>query len=434
VGRPRQPHVGPPIEVTIESLDDQARGVARVDGKVVFVTGALPGERVLARYTRHRGRYDEAKTTQVLDACDDRVVPPCAHFGDCGGCGLQHLAHPAQIAHKQTRLLDNLSRLAGVVPGTVVEPIVGPTWGYRARARLGVEQRKGRGNTILGFRERGSHKVAAVDACAVLDTRVGPHLESLCEALAALPGSVGMKELDLALGDSAGIMAVAMTAEPGADELSLLNQWCDDHHLTLSLESSRRVDREPLLRYRLPEFDLFLEFSSGDFTQVNTDVNQQLVSQAVRLAQLSSDHRVLDLFCGIGNFSLPIARRSAHVVGIEGNGGAVVRASNNALRNDVQNAEFHQSDLSHSKNLRSWFRQRWDCLLLDPPRAGAAAVIEALPKHPPPRIVYVSCSPASLARDVRVAVQRHGYTLTHTGVVDMFPHTDQVESISVLTL
>jgi 23S rRNA (uracil1939-C5)-methyltransferase len=450
VSRRRKPATLPPVTLDIDDLDDQGRGVARLDGKVVFVSGALPGEQVVATYTRTRGRYDEARVASVLRAHPERVEPRCAHFDVCGGCVLQHLAHPSQVALKQGRLLDNLERLGGVRPEQILDPLVGDAFGYRTRARLGVKYVPKKGGVLVGFRERNGHKIADVHGCEVLDQRVGGGLDALREGLGELELRARIPQIEVALGDSTGALAFrhldplpdadaerlgAMTSALG---LGCFGQSAGPASITpIAAEADEQSGDDGVpgngapLWYALPDFDLEMHFGPADFTQVNPAVNRRMVAQAMTLLRPEELASVLDLFSGIGNFSLPIARRAAQVLGVEGSAPAVQRARHNAALNGIENARFEVCDLAEAEGVAALLQGAFDGLLLDPPRSGAQAVVEALSSAGPQRIVYVSCSPATLARDAAELTGRLGYYLRAAGIIDMFPHTNHVESMAL---
>lgn len=427
------------FEADVVDLDDQGRAVGRVAGKVVFIDGALPGERVRARYTRRRGRYDEAVVEAVLVAHPQRVVPPCRHFEHCGGCVLQHLEHGAQLELKQARLLANLERLGGVRPLRLLEPLVGSPWGYRSRARLSVKHVPDKGGVLVGFRERNDHRIARMDSCMVLDRRVGEAIPALREALDGLQLRARVPQVEVALGEDEGALSFRHLDPLPDSDAARLTELCTGLDLQCHVQPQGPASIGPLaparpeaLHYRLPAFALRMEFGIGHFTQVNAAVNRAMVEQAMVLLQPCPGDRVLDLYCGIGNFTLPIARSGATVAGLEGSDAAVQQARHNASLNGLDTVHFASGDLDDVALCASWLGRGWSALLLDPPRAGAAALVEALARAPlPGRIVYVSCSPATLARDAAALCQTHGYRLAAAGIVDMFPHTNHVESMAL---
>jgi 23S rRNA (uracil1939-C5)-methyltransferase len=437
--RRQQPRPDVVHEAVIESSSHDGRGVARIDGKATFVHGALPGEHVRLRVVRHHRNFDEAETEAVLAPSPDRVEPACARFGVCGGCSLQHLAPAAQIAGKQQALLDALRHIGQLEPEQVFPPIVGSSpWGYRRKARLGVKYVAKKGKALVGFRERRSSFVTDTDHCPVLHPRVGEALG----ALAALIGSLDIRErvpqVEVAMGDEACILVFRALAPPTAADRDRLCAFAATHDVAVYVQEGGLDSIRPLegagieLTYALPEFDVALAFRPGDFTQVNFEVNRLMVARAVELLRPQAHERVLDLFCGLGNFTLPLARRAAEVVGVEGEAGLVARARANATRNGIANVRFHTANLYAALDAEPWLRERFAAALLDPPRTGAIEVLPLLPRLGVERLVYVSCYPGTLARDAAELVQRHGYRLVGAGVMDMFPHTAHVESIAVL--
>ena len=425
-------------EAVIESSSHDGRGVARIDGKATFVHGALPGERVRLRVVRHHRNFDEAEAEAVLEPSADRVEPACPRFGVCGGCSLQHVAPVAQIESKQQALLDALRHIGHLEPERIFAPIVGSSpWGYRRKARLGVKYVGKKGKVLVGFRERSSSFVTDTERCPVLHPRVGEALA----ALAALIGSLDIRErvpqVEVAMGDERCILVFRVLAPPSAGDAERLRSFGAAHGFVVYLQEGGLDSIRPLdppgvqLTYALPEFDVELEFRPGDFTQVNFEVNRLMVARAVELLRPQPQERVLDLFCGLGNFTLPLARRAAEVVGVEGEAGLVARARANALRNGIGNARFYTANLYAALDAEPWLRERFEAALLDPPRTGAVEVLPLLPRLGVERLVYVSCYPGTLARDAAELVQRHGYRLVGAGAMDMFPHTAHVESIAV---
>lgn len=428
-----------PFEALVEGFDDEGRGVARVAGKVVFIEGALPGERVVARYTRTRGRYDEARSVEILEPHPQRVQPLCPHHAVCGGCVVQHLEHPGQVGLKAERLFDNLTRIAKVEPEEILQPIVGEPWGYRKRARLAIKvSKKKRGGTSVGFRHRSNHTVADIRGCDVLDPRVGAHIGDIREAAQKFSPRAGIEQLEVSLGDVGGTLTAHHGGVLSDRDWATLLALGEQLKVGVNLRSTSSGAVAPVddgslgaTSYSLPEFDLKLEFGAEDFTQVNFDVNRQMVRRVMELLRPAELGSVLDLFCGIGNLSLPVARLGTPVVGVEGSSSAVSRARDNVAVNGLTEARFEVGDLADAATCTKWLSQSYDGLLIDPPRAGAAAVIAALGGQLPDRIVYVSCAPATLARDADRLCNTLGYKLRATGIVDMFPHTNHVESLSL---
>lgn len=428
---------GPSQEAEIVDLTHEGHGVARIEGKAVFVPDALPGERIVLRRTRRHRNFDEAMLETVLRPSPERVEPGCPHFGLCGGCALQHLSPEAQLTFKQSQLTENLARLGGVAPERMIEPLTGPVWGYRRRARLGVKYVRRKGRVLVGFRERSAPFVADLHECRVL----APPADRLIDPLATLIGGLSIAEkvpqVELAVSDDACAMVLRVLEPPSPADLDRLREFEAARAVRLYLQPGGPasvvpiVSDNPPLRYELGRWGVSIEFEPTDFIQVNGAVNSAMVERALELlAPLPSD-RVLDLFCGLGNFSLPLAKRAGRVTGVEGDPSLVQRASANAVRNGLANAEFHVADLTASMQGAPWACGTYERVLLDPPRAGAREVLPVVGGCGAVRVVYISCHPGSLARDAGILVREHGFRLTEAGVMDMFPHTTHVEAIAV---
>ena len=425
------------FEAQVQALDRSGRGVAVVGGKKTLVHGALPGERVSFRYLQRRRNHDEAQVTAVLEANDERVTPGCEHFGVCGGCSLQHLHPAAQLAFKQQALLDDLAQIGGVHPESLLPPVLNDSpWGYRRKARLGVRYVTRKGRVLVGFRERGSSFVADLNACRVMHPRVGKLLQPLGDLIGSLSVSRRLAQVEVVMDDERCVLVLRVLDPLTADDEQRLIQFQSTHQIHFYIQTGGPDSIRPLgkpvgLAYALPAHDLTLDFLPGDFTQVNTEINRKMVDLALQLLAPTATDRVLDLFCGLGNFTLPIARLCQDVVGIEGDPGLVARARANAVRNELPHVEFHAADLYGEALQGPWLERRYDKALLDPPRSGALEVLPHLPRLGVRRIVYVSCYPGTLARDAGELVHRHGYRLVSAGVMDMFPHTAHVESIAL---
>ncbi len=460
------------LMLQIESMDLEGQGVARHEGKVVFVQGALAGEQVLARVVKRKPRFDRAELVSILRGSSQRVTPACPHFGVCGGCSMQHLEPAAQLAVKQQALEDQLLHIGGIRPETVLRPVAGPTWGYRFRARLSVRHVPRKGGVLVGFHERGSSYVADMRECRVLPRRVSDLLMPLRELVGSLSIRDRAPQIELAVGEvsaarsessgdgTAGrtrqiIALVLRILEPLTDSdrnalsrfaLSYSVEWwlqpkgpdsivlfCDDEGRLAPNEPDHPVRSS--LAYELPEYGIRMPYRPTDFTQVNHAVNTVLIRQALGLLKPQAGERIADLFCGLGNFSLPMASLGCQVLGIEGSSALVERAAENARLNGLAGrAEFMAEDL-FGMTVERW-RQigHLDRLLIDPPREGALAVCQALASTEttrPKRIVYVSCNPGTLARDAAILVNTGGWQLKSAGAVNMFPHTSHVESIAV---
>lgn len=485
MARRREPPAEILIPVDIESIDLEGQGVGHHDGKVVFVRGALPGEQVVARIVRRKPRHDVAQTVSVARPSPSRVTPRCPHFGVCGGCSIQHVDPLAQVAFKQRVLEETLSHLGRTRPEHVLAPIVGPAWGYRYRARLTVRHVPKKGGVLVGFHERGSSYVADMLECHTLP----PHVSALLPALRQLVEGLSIRDrlpqIEVAVGDRDRELITALVFrvlnDPSEADLERLRGFVAAHGLEGWLQSRGPESIVPLpgttprrLGYSLPDFGLWMGFSPTEFTQVNSGVNQVLVTRAVRLLAPGPDETVADLFCGLGNFSLPLARRAGRVIGIEGSRELVRRAEETARANGFRvdatdpddggaapeaddrvaagaqaapsapaaalpdrsgaRVAFRVADLFAFDEARWQALGRIDCCLIDPPRDGAMAVARVLATtpNPPRRVVYVSCNPATLARDVDILVREGGWRLVAAGVVNMFAQTSHVESIAVL--
>jgi len=421
----------------IESLDQEGRGVTHVGGKAVFVDGALPGEEVRFRRMRRRRRHDEAVVIEVLQASPERRTPRCPHFGTCGGCSLQHLEHGAQLAAKRRVVADALAHIGGITPGAWLPPLTGPGFGYRRRARLGCKYVDRKGRVLVGFRERSSPLLADLAACEVLAAPVGAQLTALSELVASLGIRRRVAQIEVAVGDNAAALVLRVLDEPDAADLERLQAFEARHGIALYLQPGGLDTVRPLtvpavsLRYEVPGLPAGIEFSPTDFIQVNGALNRLMVARALELADPRPADRVLDLFCGLGNFSLPLAQRAASVDGVEGDAGLVARARANAARNGIANASFHVADLAAESQAGDWARGRYDLVLLDPPRAGAREVLPVATGSRPRRLVYVSCHPGSFARDAGILAGQLGYRLAAAGIMDMFPQTSHVETIAV---
>jgi 23S rRNA (uracil1939-C5)-methyltransferase len=425
------------IEVDITDLSHDGRGVARIDGKTVFVAGALPGERVrLGRVQRHRN-YDESKAEEIIIRSPERVEPRCAHFGTCSGCSLQHLSPDAQIATKQHVLAENFERIGKVEPERWLEPLTGDPWGYRRKGRLSVKWVAKKDKVLVGFREENPRFVADLAHCHTLLPEVGERLADLGVLVGGLEARAEIAQIEIAAGDDTVALTFRNLRALSETDRSKLIAFGQQHRLAILLQPGGPDSVTPLwpdevaLSFGIPDHGIDIAFRPLDFIQVNAGMNQLMIARALDLLDLRPDDHVLDLFCGLGNFTLPIARKVAQVTGVEGEAALVARSRENAVRNNIANAQFHAADLAADQRAAAWAQARCDKMLLDPPRSGAAAVFDYLPRKGTDRIVYVSCHPGSLARDAGILVERHGFRLAAAGVMDMFPHTAHVESIGL---
>jgi 23S rRNA (uracil1939-C5)-methyltransferase len=426
-----------PVRARIDSLSHDGRGVAHVDGKATFIEGALPGEEVLFVYRMQRKRYDEGDVIEIVAPSPERATPRCAHFGVCGGCSLQHASPAAQIRLKEDILLESLRRIGDVMPEKVLPPLTGPHWGYRRRARLGAKYVEKKQAMLVGFREKRSSLLADLNRCEVLHPAVGEHLPELRLLLRGLQAYNRIPQVEVAAGDSA-VALVFRHLEPLSDaDRAALRAFGEQRGYYIYLQPAGPDSVAALwpddarLYYSLPAHDVRLEFRPTDFTQVNGAMNGLMVEQALALLDPGPRERVLDLFCGLGNFTLPIARRAHNVIGVEGDAKLVQRARDNARHNGISNAEFHAADLDAADAQWPWLTGGFDKILLDPPRTGALAAVRRIGPLHASRLVYVSCNPATFARDAAELVRHHGYRLASAGVMDMFPHTTHVECMAL---
>ncbi len=426
--------------VLVESLDQEGRGVARIEGKVIFIEGALTGEVVSYSSYRKKPSFELAQVTQIYKASSMRVQPRCAHFGVCGGCSMQHLDARAQVAVKQRILEDSLWHIGKVKAETILRPIYGQAWGYRERARLSVRHVIKKGKTLVGFHEKRSSFVADMQNCEILAPRIARLIPLLAELIEGLSIRERLPQIEIAVGEHVDALVLRVLDPPSSDDEVALRAFADQHDIQFWLQSGGPdtvVPFHPLesnmLSYSLPEFGIVMPFAPTDFTQVNSAINRVMVSRAIRLLDPQPGERIADFFCGLGNFTLAIARSGAQVLGIEGSAALVARARQNAAANGLAgNAKYAAMNLFDMTEAGFARLGIFDKLLIDPPRDGAMELVKSLGgENAPRRIVYVSCNPATLARDAQVLVQVHGYTLKAAGVMNMFPHTSHVESIAL---
>ena len=433
--KPKLPNY--PVRVCIESLSHDGRGIAHVDGKAVFVDGALPGEEISFLYTGRARKHDEGRLCELLKPSENRVEPRCAHFDICGGCSLQHQKPGEQILAKQQTLLDNLGRIGKVEPETLLDPLTGPVWGYRNKARLGVKFVNKKGRVLVGFREKRKSYIADVQRCEVLHPSVGERLDELAELIYGMQARARIAQIEVAAGDDVTALVFRNLDPLSWNDRQLLTEFAQQTglHIYLQPKGPDSIEllwpEESVLSYCLPEQNIELQFLPTDFTQVNPTINKFMVQQALELLSLQESDTVLDLFCGLGNFTMPIALKVTAVVGVEGEAGLVRRARENSRRNGIDNIEYHVFDLSEEARGQRWMQQHYNKVLIDPPRSGAQQLVPNLAELGAERIVYVSCHAASLARDAGVLVNDLGYRLSAAGVMDMFPHTSHVESMAL---
>ncbi|MCW8846156.1 MAG: 23S rRNA (uracil(1939)-C(5))-methyltransferase RlmD [Gammaproteobacteria bacterium] len=428
-----------PVSGKIRSLRNDGRGRMLVEGAEYLVEDALPGEEVIAEpFRKSRGRV-EARVQSVLVPSADRVTPRCEAYGDCGGCRLQHMDATAQLAWKQDLLLDDLGAKA-VSFGRLLEPITSSPWNYRRRARLGVKSVPAKGRVLVGFRERGAPYICDCRRCEILDGPTGGLFESLSELVGRLTICAAVPQVEVAQADNGTALVFRVLEPPSSQDLVEFEKFARDQAVQVFLQSGGLETVTPLhmdqpgLFYRLPDFDLEMEFRPTDFVQVNAQVNRAMVARAIELLECRANSRVLDLFCGMGNFSLALGRRAGQVTGVDSDLALIERAGLNAQRNGLDNVSFEQGDLYQEAVAGDWLKGKFDRVLLDPPRAGAAQILEHLPALGAGRLVYVSCGPESFVQDAAVLTGRLGYRLEAVGVMDMFPHTLHVETMGLFVM
>jgi len=437
-----------PVEVEITALSNEGRGIAHVDERTVFIDQALVGERVLFKYTRLNKNIAEGRTVEVLQASDLRVEAKCSAFEMCGGCSLQHMSSKAQIELKQAMLLDQLTHL-GVKPVEVIEPLLGPEYGYRHKARLGVRYVHKKEKVLVGFRERNASFITETTRCEVLHPSVGEIIDELAQCINQLEEKRTIPQIEVAVGDGQTVLVFRHLEDLSDTSRKILADFCQAHSLVCYLQSGKPDNLELLypqqaepLYYLLAKAgcgeaessseNIKIEFEPSDFIQVNPEINKRMVANTIDYLKLKDNDTVLDLFSGLGNFSLAMAVTCKQVTAVEGSLLMVKKARHNALLNNIANAEFVYADLYSDEVLSAlWLKQKYNKILLDPPRSGAAAILPVLKKMQAETIVYVSCHPATLARDAAVLVNELGYKLTKAGIMNMFPHTGHVESIAV---
>lgn len=421
----------------IASVTHDGRGIAALPGKKVFVAGALGGETVRFIRRKSRRNFDEAELLEIIEVSPDRIEAPCAVFGRCGGCVLQHVSIEQQRDIKFQSLKDNLARIGKVAAERWMPTLSGPDWHYRRRARLAVKDVAGKGRVLVGFRERHAPFITDMHRCEVLAKPVHELIDPLSELIGGLSVRARLPQIEVAVADNAVALVFRVLDAPTSADEAALKAFAAANRVRVYLQPAGLDSVTPLVEcdeplfYTLEEFEVRIQFDPVGFVQINRDVNERMVSLAVELLEVGPEHRVLDLYCGIGNFSLPLARRSAAVVGVELDGLLVAAAANNAMHNGISNVDFQAVDLSTIDGREGWLRQGCDRMLLDPARSGAADVVAHIDAANPERIVYVSCHPATLARDAGTLVNDKGYRLEAAGIIDMFPHTAHVESIAV---
>ena len=423
-------------EISIESLSNEGRGISHYDDKIIFTRGALPGERVIASRSLSRAKYEEADVVDILESSPDRIEPKCDVYGICGGCSFQHLSSKNQINAKQSWLKSAFMGQAKIEPKKWLQPLQVESWGYRRKARLGVRYVAKKEKVLVGFRERKSSFITVMSRCEVLHPSLGDNLELLGECIGKLSIKKHVPQIEVAIAELDTILILRHLEPMTKGDESILKEYGDKLGITWytqsgGLETIKPLNESVSLTYALPEHKIEMSFLPNDFTQVNFALNQKMINLAIELLDLNSEDEVIDLFCGLGNFTLPISRYVKRIVGIEGDSGLVERAKENAKMNEVSNASFYKADLFEDVSGFEWFRgQKYNKALIDPARTGAIEIVELLPKLSIERLVYVSCNPATLARDTARLIEL-GFSLMSAGVMDMFPQTAHVESIAL---
>ncbi|GGK69250.1 23S rRNA (uracil(1939)-C(5))-methyltransferase RlmD [Amphritea balenae] len=420
------------IELTIDSLSHDARGIGRYQGKTVFITDALPGEQVLARLTEEKAKFYTGQTLEVLTPDSHRISPNCPHYDQCGGCDMQHIDNAYQLELKQAQVLDQISRIGNSKPANIQPALTATNWNYRRSARIGINQLSD-GEPIIGFRRSGSNLLSQIDSCAVLDKRVSDIFSRIREDLTDTGDIRHITQMEIDLGDNNGYLALRLKKALNEEHLSIFQAAANDYLLTLDLQligEESAANKPQPASYVLNE--LTLEFQPSDFIQVNPEINQQMVNKAIELLQPAEGDQILDLFCGLGNFSLPVAKSGVSVTGIEGSMSMVHRAEHNAELNQLTSCNFYCANLAEPLNGHQWYKQPYNKIILDPPRAGAAEILPQVTALKPEKILYISCNPGALARDSRILTEE-GYIMQEFMVMDMFPQTHHIESMVLFT-
>lgn len=426
------------LTLQISGLSHDGRGIARYQDKVVFVFGALPGESVQAQIIRRHKRYDEAKVEHILSSSPKRVTPRCAHFGICGGCQLQHMDLVSQLEHKQALLAEQL-RQQKIPVQQWLAPLVGEGWGYRKKARLGVRYVEKKQAALVGFREQKSNKIAWIEKCHTLEPRIGLKINLLRHLIESLQSCFAIAQVEVAVGEQVALVFRHVAPLPESDQKALIS-FCQQHQFSLYLQPEGAhvhkvfpLDTPDYLCYTLAPYQLVYQFQPLDFVQINSSMNEQMIEQALMLLAVQAHEQILDLFCGLGNFSLPLAQQAQSVVGVEENAMMVERARYNAQLNKLTNLCFYASDLNNEVN-DAWSKQKYHKILVDPPRSGALKIMHSIARFQAKEILYISCNPATFARDAAILVHQHSYQLRKVGVIDMFAHTAHVESMGLFVL
>lgn len=426
-----------PVTAEITALSHEGRGIAHINGKTTFIFGALPNETVRFVYTQCKKNYDEGNCTEVEIPALDRITPKCPHFGVCGGCALQHLDPIAQRSYKETWLLEHFQHQANTTPRILLPPLKADEWGYRRRARLSVRYVHKKERVLIGFRERQSAYVADITRCDILHPSIGRKIEALTQLIMTLEAKTEIAQIEISVGDNASAIIIRNLITLENSDLEKLKDFAKIQGLQCYLQPGNEESIYPLypekpdaLYYDIPKENIRLYFKPAQFTQINQAMNLKMLDQAIALLDLQLTDSVLDLFCGIGNFSLPITKYAKSVTGIEGSDKAIQQAQENAAHNHIHNAEFYTHDLSQDCEEATWAKKTYTKVLLDPARTGAKEILEKISQWNPERIVYVSCNPITLARDTKILLDQ-GYQLEKAGIMDMFPHTAHAEAMAL---
>ena len=426
-----------PFEVEIHSLDAKGMGVTAHEGKRLRVYDALVGEKVSARYLFGRSQRGKAETLEVLKCSVDRVEPRCPHFGYCGGCSLQHMSQDAQLLRKQEALLLHLQQTGNVQANETYPVLQGPLWNYRRKARLSVRDVAAKERVLVGFRERNGRFVADMTECHVLRREIAEMLPLLSHVLGELEVRSAVPQIEVACGDEQCALIIRHLEELSENDKQHLREFSREHNVALYLQSKGPDTVQLLegleseLEYGIPKLGLRFAFEPLDFLQVNSELNQDMVMRALELLDPQPDDKILDLFCGLGNFTLALATRAGQVTGVEGSEDMVQRGSSNALLNNLDNVDFHAVDLYQASEVQPWPDGDYSKILLDPPRSGALELLPWIAASRASRVLYISCNPETLARDAGVLVNEHGFELKGAGIMNMFPHTPHSEAIAL---
>lgn len=426
------------VTTSVDKLSHEGRGIAYINGKITFIAGALPGEEVSFRYQQKRARMDEGNCVDVIKASPLRVQALCKHFGECGGCSLQHLSHQEQVRHKQHVLQEMLERVGKISLPESIPPLTGPQWAYRRKARFGVRYERKARRLEMGFRQSANNKLTDIECCDVLHSSIGQKLQTLKVVIEQLSIRDDIPQIEIAVADNKTALVIRHMRDFNDDDIHRLKAYEQQSQFKLFLQAAGpdsiielSSDWHDDLVYELPEYNITLSFAPTDFTQINFDINRQMIHQAIALLELNDDDHVLDLFCGLGNFTLPMARHCAKVIGIEVNDALIERAKSNAKRNNIMNVEWRVKDLSEVSKKDPVITSNINKILLDPSRTGADVILREMKLDKVERIVYVSCNPATLARDTEILVHEKGFQCVKAGILDMFPHTSHVESMAL---